>query len=169
MHITMLRTTAFCAAMLLLGTSHAADNAFVDNAKAGLQLRSMYFDRDQPNGVTQESWATAAWLWGRTGYWRDIFAVGGTLYVDVPFYGPEDKDGGKLLKPGQKGFSVLGEAYAKMKYGEQFFTLYRQRLGVNPQTAAGVRSLNVDTNFLGSRDIRMVPLTYEAAMFNGTM
>jgi hypothetical protein len=127
----------------------------------------MWFDRELPNGKAQETWATAGWLWGRTGYWRDTLMLGGTVYADVPFYGPDDKDGGLLLKPGQKGFAVVGEAYGKLKFSEQVFTLYRQRIGSNPQKAAGVRGLQVDMNYLGSRDIRMVPHTYEAAMLNG--
>ena len=140
---------------------------FVDDAKAGVALRSMWFDRELPNGKSQETWAAGAGLWGRTGYWRDTFSLGARLYAELPLYGPDDKDGGLLLKPGQKGYAVLGEAYGKLKFADQVFTLYRQAIGANPQKATGVRSLQTDLNYLGSRDIRMVPLTYEAAMLNG--
>lgn len=140
---------------------------FVDDAKAGVALRSMWFDRELPNGKSQETWAAGAGLWGRTGYWRDTFSLGGRLYAELPLYGPKDKDGGLLLLPGQKGYSIVGEAYGKLKFADQVFTLYRQAIGANPQKAEGVRSLQTDLNYLGSRDIRMVPLTYEAAMLNG--
>ena len=126
----------------------------------------MYFNRDLPT-ATQESWAAGGWLWGRTGYWRDFLSFGGTLYASLPLYGPNNKDGTLSLKPGQDGYAVLGEAYARLKLADHTLTLYRQRIGDNPQKAEGVRSLQVDLNYLGSRDIRMTPLTNEAALFGG--
>jgi hypothetical protein len=154
---------ALCAA-----SDAGAADPFVDDAKAGAQLRSLYFNRDLPT-KTQESWAAGGWLWGRTGYWRDFLAFGGTLYASLPLYAPEDRDGTLSLKPGQDGFAVLGEAYARLKLQDQLLTLYRQRIGENPQKAQGVRGLQTDLNYLGSRDIRMTPLTYEAAMLGGPL
>jgi hypothetical protein len=158
---------ALAALLPAAALAQKAGEPFVDDARAGVALRSMWFDRELPNAKSQETWAAGAGLWGRTGYWRDAFALGGRLYAELPLYGPEDKDGGLLLKPGQKGYAVLGEAWAKLKYADQVFTLFRQGIGANPQKATGVRSLQTDLNYLGSRDIRMVPLTYEAAMLNG--
>ena len=151
---------------LLLGGAAAADDSFIADAKAGAQLRSLYFDRTLP-ASRQESWAAGGWLWGRTGYWRDFLAFGGTLYASLPLYAPEDRDGTLSLKPGQDGYGVLGEAYAKLKMSDQTLTLYRQAIGANPQKAEGVRGIQTDMNYLGSRDIRMTPLTYEAAMLGG--
>ena len=155
------------AGALLFAGAVDADEPFIADAKAGAQLRSMYFERDLPANVEQQSWAAGGWVWGRTGYWRNFLQFGGTVYASLPLIDPDHKDGGLLLRPGQNGYAVLGEAYARLKYSEQMLTLYRQRLGVNPQTAEGVRSLQTDLNYLGSRDIRMTPLTYEVAMFNG--
>ena len=155
------------AGALLFAGAVQADEPFIADAKAGAQLRSMYFERDLPANAEQQSWAAGGWVWGRTGYWRNFLQFGGTVYTSLPLIDPDHKDGGLLLRPGQNGYAVLGEAYARLKYSEQMLTLYRQRLGVNPQTAEGVRSLQTDLNYLGSRDIRMTPLTYEAAMFNG--
>jgi hypothetical protein len=156
-------------AMLLASASasQAADSPYAPKPGWGLQLRSLYFDRDLPGTAEQETWATSAQLWGRTGYLADVVSLGGAIFADVPFYAPDNRDGGLMLKPGQKGFAVVGEAYARFKYQAQTLTLYRQTLGINPQTAEGVRSLQTDLNYLGSRDIRMLPLTYEAAMFAG--
>ena len=158
---------AGAAAALPWAGAFAQSEPFLDDAKAGAQLRSLYFQRDLPANVTQESAAIGGWLWGRTGYWRDFLQFGGTFYTSLPLADPQNKEGAGLLKPGQNGYGVLGEAYARLKYGEQTATFYRQTLGVNPQTAQGVRSLQTDLNYLGSHDIRMTPYTYEAAMFNG--
>jgi hypothetical protein len=149
--------------------AQSAGSPFLDDAKAGVALRSMWFDRELPNAKSQETWAAGAGLWGGTGYWRDTLSLGARLYAELPLYAPKDKDGGLLLEPGQEGYSVLGEAWTKLKYDEQILTLFRQGLGANPQKATGVRSLQTDLNYLGTRDIRMVPLTYEAAMLNGAI
>ena len=155
--------------LLLVATSAgAAEDPFVENATAGAQLRSLVFRRDLPTKV-QESWALGGWLWGRTGYWRDVLAFGGTVYASLPLYGPEDRDGTGSLKPGQDGYGALGEAYAKIQLHGQTLTLYRQRIGENPQKADGVRGIQPDMGYLGSRDIRMTPMTYEAAMLGGAV
>lgn len=159
--------TLIAAGALLFAGAVEADEPFIADAKAGAQLRSMYFQRDLPANVEQQSWAAGGWIWGRTGYWRDFLQLGGTIYGSLPLIDPDHKDGGLLLEPGQSGYGVLGEAYARFKLSEQTLTLYRQRIGENPQQAEGVRSLQTDLNYLGSRDIRMTPLTYEAAMFGG--
>ena len=161
------KSLAAWAALALAPVAALGAEPFVDDAKAGATVRSLYFHRDLPNAVQQETWALAGSLWGRTGYWRDFLAFGGRVYVDAPLYGPDDRDGGRLLKPGQKGFGVIAEANAKLKFADQVLTLYRQPIGSNPQKAEGVRSLQTDLNYLGTNDSRMVPLTYEAAMLNG--
>lgn len=161
-------TIPVLAMLAACGSAQAADSPYGDTKQAwGLQVRSLYFDRDLPNNVDQDAWATSAWLWGRTGYLGGIVSLGGTVYGDVPFWAPDGKEGHNMLKPGNKGFAVIGEAYARFKFAEQRFTIYRQTLGINPQTAEGVRGLQTDLNYLGSKDTRMIPLTYEAAMFAG--
>ena len=151
---------------LLATSAAAAEDSFTADAKAGAQFRTLYFNRDLPARI-QESWAAGGWLWGRTGYWRDFLSFGGTLYASLPLYAPNDRDGTLSLKPGQDGYGVLGEAYAKLKVSDQTLTLYRQTIGTNPQKAEGVRGIQTDMNYLGSRDIRMTPLSYEAAMLGG--
>jgi outer membrane OprD family porin len=159
----MAAARCFASALLLCTGAWAADDSFTE---AGAQFRTLYFNRDLPTRI-QESWAAGGSLWARTGYWRDRLAFGATLYGSFPIYGPDGRDGTGSLKPGQKGYAVLGEAYAKVKISDQIATLYRQAIGTNPQRAEGVRSIQTDLNYLGSRDIRMTPLTYEAAMLNG--
>lgn len=102
---------------LLATSAAAAEDSFTADAKAGAQFRTLYFNRDLPARI-QESWAAGGWLWGRTGYWRDFLSFGGTLYASLPLYAPNDRDGTRSLKPGQDGYGVLGEAYAKLKVSD---------------------------------------------------
>jgi hypothetical protein len=162
--------SALSALAVLLPAAAQAQSAgspFVDDAKAGAQLRSLYFRRDLPSGSVQESWGLGGWVWGKTGYWNDWLQLGGTVYGVAPLYGPDGRGGTNVLTAAQNGYAVIGEAYARLKYREQEMTLYRQMIGRNPQKAEGVRGIQTDMNYLGTNDTRMTPYTYEAAMLNG--
>ncbi len=163
---TIFRATVLLAATLLpVVGPRAAEDVFTADAKAGATFWSLYITRDLP-GSEQATWAAGGSLWGRTGYWRDFLSFGGAIYGALPIYAPTDRDGAGLLKPGQDGYSVLAEAYAKLKWSEQVLTLYRQPIGTNPQKAEGVRLLMSDVTYLGARD-PSTPLSYEAAMVGG--
>ena len=78
--------------------------------------------------------------------------IGATGYFSLPFYAPEDKDGTLLLKPGQEPIAVLGEAWAKLRYGDQVLTGYRQLINIG---------------YVNPQDNRMIPNTFEAVMLDG--
>jgi hypothetical protein len=81
-----------------------------------------------------------------------MFQLGLLGYTSLKLYGPDDKDGTKLLMPGQKSFAVIGEAWGALKVFDQTVTGYRQLLNrpyINPQ------------------DNRMVPNTFEAYTLSG--
>jgi hypothetical protein len=69
--------------------------------------------------------------------------------------GDDDKDGTLLLKPGQHGFSVLGELYADVFVFD----------GLN--IFAGRKRF--ETPFINSNDVRMIPNTFEAVVAQGRM
>jgi hypothetical protein len=168
-HALLRAVFLFAVSLPLAANSLAEEDSFMADAKAGVLFRSMYFRRDLPQDKVQESSAASGQLWGHTGYWRDFLQFGGAVYGDVSVYGPKDHDGGGLLKPGQEGFAVIAEAYTKLKFSDRVLTLGRQRIGENPPLE-GVRTLGAtDLNYLGARDFRMLPLTYEAAMLNGSI
>ena len=76
-------------------------------------------------------------------------SLGGAAYTSQPFFiADEDRVGTNLLNPDQEGITVLGQAYLKAAYA----------LG----TSAKVFRQRIDTPFLNSYDVRMVPVTYEA-------
>ena len=73
-------------------------------------------DRENPNGVENEASAFGGWAGYKSGWLFDVFGIGATYYGSTPLHAPADKDGSLLLKPGRKGYSVFGEAYAALRY-----------------------------------------------------
>ena len=168
-----LRITAILLLAALAGGGRAQQPApagksdpFVADAKAGAHLRTLYFDRKLPTSE-QEAWAVGGWLYGTSGYLGDVLQVGGTAYASLPIYAPDDKTGHLMLDSSNQGYAVLGEAYARLKYAEHRLTLFRQLIRMDAPRAAGVRANRIDGTFVGPRDIRMTPVTYQAALANG--
>ena len=112
-----------------------------------LHLRNYYFDRYRQNQPDSEAWAQGGWLSYGTPWWKNRLRLRTTLYTTQKLYGPDDKDGTLLLKPGQEGFTVLGEAYLEAQPVENMsLKLYRQTLSVP---------------YLNRQDNRMIPNTFE--------
>ena len=79
---------------------------------------------------------------------------GAVGYTSQPLVAPAGMEGTLLLKPGQLGYAVLGQAWGKLKLWDQEFTGYRQLINqpeVNPQ------------------DSRMTPATFEAYTLAGKL
>ena len=55
----------------------------------------------------------------KTGYFGDFAALGATGYTSQRLYGPLDKDGTKLLQPGQEQYTVMGELYGQFKLTDE--------------------------------------------------
>jgi hypothetical protein len=126
--------------------------AFFRDTRLLLHIRSYYRNNEASPDVFQEAWAAGGWIAYRSGWLLDTFSIGATGYFSLPVYAPEDRDGTLLLKPGQDPIAVLGEAWAKLRYGDHVLTGYRQLINlgyVNPQ------------------DNRMIPNTFEAVMLDG--
>ena len=113
-----------------------------------LKPRSYFLNRSRKRGGTNEAWAIGGALEFVSGKWLDRFDAGATLYTSQKLYGPADKDGTLLLKPGQKSFSTLAEAWL----GVQLFEDHHLRVGR--------QSFNLP--YINRRDLRMVPTTFEA-------
>jgi hypothetical protein len=118
-----------------------------------LHLRTYYLTRTQPDGAQNEALASGGWLSYQSGWLLDTFAIGATLYGSAPLNAPEDKDGTLLLKPGQKGYYVPGEAWAALRYGDYALLKgYRQQ---------------VDQTYINPFDSRMIPNTFEGVTLGG--
>ena len=113
-----------------------------------LQLRNYYFQRLRDADPNIEAWAQGGGLSYATPWWKDRLRLGATLYSSQKLYGPADKDGSKLLEPGQKSFSVPGQAYLEARLHRNLSLKAYRQLFRFP--------------YLNGNDSRMVPNTFEA-------
>lgn len=118
-----------------------------------LQLRTYYLNSDNDDISKNEAWAIGGWLDYKSGFWKNFLQIGLVGYTSQKLYGPEDRDGTGLLEPGQKSFSVLGQAYLDLRIIDDLnLRLYRQTFNLP---------------YLNKNDSRMVPNTFEAYALKG--
>ena len=153
---------ASAATLCTSGVARAADPApvapdpiraaFFDDATFTLHVRNYLFDRTNNPGDDPAAWAIGGWVGYQTGWIGDFLQLGAVAYTSQPLWAPEDRAGSLLLLPDQDGFSVLGQAYAALRYEGQVLTLGRQMVHqpeINPH------------------DNRLVPITYEGGSLGG--
>jgi hypothetical protein len=128
------------------------ERAFLRESALTLHFRSYYLDRKQPNPPGPAAWAAGGWLGYQSGWLGNVLRVGLTGYTSQPLWAPADRDGSLLLKPGQQGYAVLGEANVQLKFWDQEFTVHRQR---------------VDLPEVNPYDIRMTPQRFEGYTLAG--
>lgn len=120
-------------------TTDATDDltrALVNDSTVTAHFRSYYLDRNNPDKSVNAAWATGGWLGYESGWLADILRIGLVGYTSQPLWAPAGDDGTLLLKPQQQGYTVLGQAYVSLKFGDAVFTGYRQAIDqpeVNPQ------------------------------------
>jgi hypothetical protein len=119
------------------------------------ELRSYFLGSDNFDGSRNEAWAVGGSAGLKTGYFRNLFALGATAYTSQPLNAPADKDGTKLLEPGQRGYTALGESYVEVRLAD----------GVE----ASVGRKGFDTPFISRNDSRMSPNTFQAAVVQGSL
>jgi hypothetical protein len=126
---------------------------FFRDADLTLHLRTYYFNRTKPDDSVNEALAFGGWIGVKSGWLFDTFAMGATLYGSAPLYAPDDRDGTLLLKPGQNGYYVPGEAWGALRYKDYaLLTGYRQL---------------VDQAYINPQDNRMTPNTFEGVTLGG--
>jgi len=131
---------------------------FLRDTRFILHLRTFYQNVETKAGTGtkpgtyQEAWAGGGWLAMESGWLLDTFSVGATGFTSQALYAPASREGTLLLEPTAQGFSVLGEAWAKLRYEDNELTGYRQL---------------VDVGYLNPYDSRMVPNTFEGATLAG--
>jgi hypothetical protein len=126
---------------------------FLRDTELKLHWRSYYFNRKNPEGTENEAWTFGGWLSYKSGWLFDVFGIGGTFYGSTPLSAPHDKDGTLLLEPGQEGYSVIGEAYAALRYRDNILV-------------KGYRQV-VDQPYINTIDNRMTPNTFEGITASG--
>jgi hypothetical protein len=111
-----------------------------------LQPRSFYRHLDDGEGL-HEAFATGGEMAFTSGWWRDVLQLGVAGYTTQPLATPHDPGATNLLRPNGDGFSVLGQAWAKIKTEPVTATLFRQEM---------------ELPFINGDDTRMIPNTFEA-------
>jgi hypothetical protein len=128
---------------------------FFRDTKLDLNPRTYYLNAERFGGGRSEAWAGGGSLSYRSGWLLDRLSVGTVLYTSQPLYAPADRDGTLLLQPGQEGYTVLGQLYARVKvFDELFLNLYRY---------------TYHTPYLNPNDNRMTPNTFEGYTFQGSL
>ncbi len=126
---------------------------FLRDTDLKAHFRTYYFNRTNPDDSENEAWAFGGWINYQSGWLLDTFSMGATLYGSAPLYAPIDKDGTLLLKTGQEGYYVPGEAWGALRYKD--YALLK-----------GYRQL-VDQPYINPQDNRMTPNTFEGVTLGG--
>lgn len=126
---------------------------FIRDTDLNLQLRTFYFFQEDLDRSYKEAWAIGGWLEYTSGWLYDLLGVSATLYTSQPLFAPEDRDGTKLLAPGQEGYTVLGQLFGRIKlYERNEVRFFRQ---------------TYDNPYVNKYDSRMTPNTFEGYTVRG--
>jgi hypothetical protein len=129
---------------------------FLRDTKLDISFRTFYSNRTKYDASINEAWAMGGVLDYRSGWLYDRVRVGSSLYTSQPVYAPDGRDGSGLLATGQKGYTVLGQAYGQIKLmDETYLNLYRYG--------------DYNTPYLSKSDSKMTPYTYEGYSVMGRM
>jgi hypothetical protein len=120
-----------------------------------LHLRTYHLNRENPNGVDNEASTFGGWAGYKSGLLFNTLGVGATFYGSAKLDAPADKDGSGLLQRGRRGYGVLGEAYATLRYHD-----YVQ--------LKGGRQL-INQPYITLIDNRMTPNTFEGITAGGKL
>jgi hypothetical protein len=126
---------------------------FIDDSKFSAQLRSFYLDRKKYNGSYSEAWTLGGSIAYQSGFAANLFRVGAVAYTSQPLYAPDGRDGTLLLKPGQEGYTVLGQVYGEIKLTDHIFSAFGRK--------------EYDTPYINKNDVRMTPNTFEGVSIYG--
>ena len=129
-----------------------SQSPFLRDTELLAHVRTYYLLHDNADAPDNEAWAAGGSLRYRSGWLADTLQIGATVYTSWPLYAPADRDGTLLLAPGQEPYTVLGEAYVTLRYGDHRVTGYRQAL---------------DTPYVNRQDNRMTPNTFEGLTLFG--
>jgi hypothetical protein len=126
---------------------------FLRDTDLKAHFRIFYFGREKPDDTENEALAFGGWLGYRSGLLLDTFSMGATIYGSTPLYALDSRDGTLLLKPGQHGYYVPGEAWGALQYKDY-------------AVLKGYRQL-VDQTYINPQDNRMTPNTFEGVTLGG--
>lgn len=132
------------------GLSIPADrgDAFFGGGELFLAPRAYLLDRNRDASPDNEGLSIGGGVTWKSGWLFDRLRLAATGSFAPVIYGPEDKDGTGLWKPGPDGIAVLSELNATVRFARE--------------TGLRVGRQRFELPYLGSHDIRMIPNTFEA-------
>jgi hypothetical protein len=143
-------TLAIVVSITIGATSYSA---IAQDTTLIVHPRSFYYEGTQSTGESNEAWTLGGWIGYRTPRFRNILALGATVYGSLPLYAPADKDGTFLLEPGQEAYVVLGEVFATLSVRQAVVLKAGRQL--------------VNQGYINPSDIRMTPFTFEGITLGG--
>jgi outer membrane porin, OprD family len=126
----------------------AAKKGFWESSTLKFKPRSYYLDRFRDNRPDITGWSLGGAIEFKSGWLLDRIKFAGAFWTSQKAYGPSDKDGTQLFKPGPESINVFSEAYATVRIVDDL------------ELRVGRQSFELP--YLGSHDIRMIPNTFEA-------
>lgn len=131
----------------LKGVKGESEKAFGKTEIKG-QIRGIYQSNSKLNGESTSDFLIGGKL-GIETYVAENFSAGATFYTSQPVSNKKDFKDGDYYTRDNKGYSILGEAYAKY---------------ANEDTEIKLGRMELDLPFANADDIRMVPNLYTAAI-----
>jgi hypothetical protein len=126
--------------------------AFFRDTELNVDFRNYYFRRRTTDNVDSEAWAIGGGVLYRSGWLLERIQIGASMFTSQKLYAPQDRSGTGLLRAGQRGYTVLGEAFLRLREKENELTIYRHRL---------------DLPYVNGNDSRMSPNTVEGVSLLG--
>ncbi|MFC1461844.1 OprD family outer membrane porin [Verrucomicrobiota bacterium] len=144
--------TAVCGLLWAQPAATATETelwTFLKSSKLDGTFRTYYMNRHFNRPSNDEALAVGGWIEYETAYWHGLGA-GAAVYTSqgLGIFTDPERDGASLLAPGQRSYTVLGQAYLQARVSRTVLRAYRQKL---------------DTPFLiNPYDVKMTPKTVEA-------
>jgi hypothetical protein len=121
--------------------------AFFADSRVEIRFRTYYLRQDRVDGLLSEAWAMGGSFYYRSGWLANLFQTEVEAFTSQPIIAPGSRGDTLLLEPDQDGYSVLGIANGKLRYGGLLLTGYRQYLHLP---------------YANRQDNRMTPNTFES-------
>jgi len=140
----MLAAGLLLAALDARGETSDALGGIAGGIEPIVHLRTYYWDSQSTSGEKSVAWALGGWAGLKTPWYGDALQLSVVGYTSQKLYGPSDEGGSQLLQPNQNPITVLGEAYASLRFAGQTFTGYRQSIDqpwVNPEVSRMIPNL----------------------------
>ncbi len=125
---------------------------FIAESELVLDFRTFMFPLRNTKGQDAYAWAAGGRFGGRTGWWKDRWQAGASVYSSFPIVADDPRALTELLRPNEKGFIVAGEAYVKGRFADNEITLGRQEL---------------DLPYVNKNDSRMAPNSFQGLVGKG--